>query len=176
MNTKSETKIESSELSGKTPQLEETSVAEVKELVQQFRVCWSVWPEECYVQGERRKTGFAIELYGTHEPGTTHVNPGCEHCRPVHAALKEIATYILPHEERPSMHMISTDGQSLSYSAAHRNRPDVTTTIQITHRGIFDRPVDECEIRCLQEMEQALKDLGACKGQWTPRPSGSSKI
>ena len=175
MNTKMETKIEDGQQAVKGLRIEEATIAIVKELVQRFRVCWSVWSEESFVKGERRKTGFNIDLSGTHEPGTVHVNPGCEHCLPVRAALKEIANCILPREERPSMYDISTDGQSLNYSTAHGNRPDVTSTIRITHKDIFDRPVDECEIRCLQEMEQALKDLGACKGRWTPHSSGLAK-
>ena len=123
--------------------------------------------------GEKRKTGFAIELFGTHEPGVHHVNPGCEQCLPVMAALKEIANWILPREERPSMYQISIDSQSLSYSPAHGNRPDVSLTIQIRHRGIIEAPVDECEIRCLNEMEHALKQLGASKGRWMSHASGA---
>jgi hypothetical protein len=82
----------------KIRQPEEPAAARLRDLVQQFRVCWSDRPEECFVDGTKRKIGFALELCGTHEPGTLHVSPGCEHCRPVQAALKEIANWILPRE------------------------------------------------------------------------------
>jgi hypothetical protein len=103
------------------------------------------------------------------------VNSGCEHCRPVQTALKEIANWILPREERPSMYDIDIDNQALGYSPAHGNRPDISLIIRITHRGVIERPVDECEVRCLQEMEQSLKNLGASKGRWASHASGSPK-
>jgi hypothetical protein len=154
---------------------EEPAPARLRDLVQQFRVCWSDRSEECFVDGTKRKIGFALELCGTHELGTLHVSPGCEHCRPVQAALKEIAHWILPREERPSMYDIDIDNQALEYSPAHGNRPDISLTIRIVHRGILERPVDECEVRCLEEMEQSLKDLGACKGRWVSHASASPK-
>lgn len=159
----------------KIRQPEEPVAARLRDLVQQFRVCWSDRPEECFVDGTKRKIGFALELCGTHEPGTLHINPGCEHCRPVQAALKEIANWILPREERLSMYDIDIDNQALEYSPAHGNRPDISLTIRIMHRGIIERPVDECEVRCLQEMEQSLKDLGASKGRWASHTSGAPK-
>lgn len=29
-----------------------------------------------------------------------------------------------------------------------------------------ERPVDECEVRCLNEMKARLKELGACQREW----------
>jgi hypothetical protein len=141
--------------------------AALKDLVQRFRVCWQVWPEQTFVGGEKRQIGFALELYGTHEPGTEHVDPGCAHCSRVMAALREIANSILPRETRPSMYELDWGSQSLSYSPARANRPDVTLTIRIMHRHILDNPVDECETRCLREMEQGLRELGACNLHWS---------
>ena len=125
MHTKSSNaEIEVRSESEKSRQPSEPAAARVRDLVQQFRVCWSVWPEECFVNGTKRKIGFAIELCGTHEPGTLHESPGCQHCRPVQAALNEIADWILPREERPSMCDIDIKNQALNYSTVYENRPD----------------------------------------------------
>ncbi len=61
--------------------------------------------------------------------------------------------------------------QSLRYSPARRNRPDVILTVRILHREGFDRPVDDCQDRCLKEMEQRLRELGASRKTWAPRKS-----
>jgi hypothetical protein len=99
VNTKSNNaEIQAHTESEKNHRPEESAGARIRDLVQRFRVCWSVRPEECFVDGTKRKIGFALELCGTHELGTLHVSPGCEHCRPVQAALKEIANWILPRE------------------------------------------------------------------------------
>ena len=142
------------------------ALAELKELVQRFRVCWEASPECTYQVGEKRKVGFSLELIGTHEPEVKHPDPGCEHCRRVFSALKRIASWIMPKEERPTVYEIDPYRQAISYSHARHDRPDVTLTIRIVHRSDFDRPADDCEVRCLNEMKQHLKDLGACEREW----------
>lgn len=150
------------------PPLEANDLSKIKDLVQRFQVCWEVYPEQVLTRDEIRKVGFALELYGTHAPGTEHVMPGCEHCRPVQEALGEIAHWILPREERPSMYEVTVDTQALSYSRERGNRPDVQVTIRILHRGDLEKPIDECEVRCLTDMQQALRNIGACKSVWRP--------
>lgn len=140
--------------------------AVLRELVQRHWVCWEVWPECALVAGQKRQIGFALELSGTHEPGVEHPTPGCRHCRKVFAALQTIAVYILPREERPSWYEIEPFQSSLHYSPGRRNRPDVSLTIRIMHRNHFEQPVDECELRCLAEMKQRLRDLGASEGRY----------
>ena len=150
----------------------ETSVAgegtptELRELVQRFRVCWEVGPDDTYRGGEKQKIGFMLDLIGTHEPEIKHPDPGCEHCRRVYSALKRVAGWIIPKEERPTAYEIDPYRQAISYSHARHDRPDVTLTIRIEHRSDFDRPVDDCEVRCLNEMKQRLKELGARERNW----------
>ena len=151
----------------KAQQSSETSeVVRIKDLVQRFRVCWEVYPQQAFNGTEMRNIGFSLELYGTHEPGIGHVSPGCIHCRTVQSALKDIAKWILPREERASRYEVSVDSQSLSYSPQRAERPDIRVTISILHRGTWDQSVDPCELRCLSDMEHALSDLEACKGAW----------
>ena len=146
--------------------VEAGGVSRIKDLVQRFRVCWEVLPEQTFVNREMRNIGFSLELYGTHEAGTGRVEPGCVHCIKVQSALNEIAKWILPREERVSRYEVRIDRQSLSYSHERADRSDVRVTIRILHRGTWDQPVDPCELRCLSDMEHALSELGACKGAW----------
>ena len=140
--------------------------AVLKELVERFQVCWQVWPEYQLVGREKRQTGFAVELYGTHELGTGHVEPGCRHCHRVFAALRVIADWILPRDDRASKCEIESYNPSISYSPERGNRPDVTLTIRVLHRNGFERPVDGSEVPCLREMQQRLREIGACERQW----------
>jgi hypothetical protein len=146
---------------------EPTGLSTIKDLVRRHKVCWEVFPERALVKPGIRSIGFALELYGTHEPGTEHVDPGCENCRKVQSDLREIADWILPKEERPSMYQVEIETQSLTYSRERGDRPDVRVTIHIVHRHDWEQPVDACEVRCLKEMEQELGELGACAGAWS---------
>src|SRR6516225_5784839 len=126
---------------------------ELKQEVQRFRVCWETLPDHYYVKGRRRQIGFVIVLAGTHEAGVEHPEPGCEHCRNVRRALRAIAEWIIPKERRDSSYDITPYDQAI-------HRPEVTLQIGIRHRSGFDREVDACEVRCLREMTQRLRELG----------------
>ena len=145
----------------------EQSSPVLPDFVKRYQVCWEVWPEYLMVDGEERQVGFELELTGTPESGTDHVGPGCPACRQVYAALHSVADWILPKEERPSRYEIGPYEQALRYSAVRGSRPDVTLSVKILHRRGFDQPVDQCEVRCLGEMKQRLKQLGACERQWS---------
>ena len=150
---------------------EAAGLSKIKDLVQRHKVCWEARPEHVVFSSEARKIGFVLELYGTHEMGTDHVSPGCEHCTNVKSALREIANWILPREERPSIYQVEIEGQSLSYSPERGNRADVRVTISILHRHHWEQPIDDCEVRCLKEMEQSLSELGACNSVWRDPPT-----
>jgi hypothetical protein len=151
-----------------------TTLLQIKHFVEQFRVCWETYEEHTVVKDKIRETGFELDLFGTHEPGTEHISPGCANCKQVQLGLRQIADWILPHEERPSIYEVSMDEQSLTYSNHRRNRPDVQLTIRILHRRDFEKPIDDCEKRCLQEMKTRLAEIGACRHSWMNH--GSSQV
>jgi hypothetical protein len=47
-----------------------------------------------------------------------------------------------------------------------KSRNEVVVTIHIMHRHDFNRPVDDCEDRCLKEMRGSLAQLGVKEGIW----------
>jgi hypothetical protein len=155
---------------------EDTASLPLKELVQRFKVCWKVWPEYTYVGDEKRQVGYQLELAGTHEAGVTDPEPGCEHCEHVYNALRQIAEYIMPREERPATYEISPFDRSIHYWGLHSQRPDIMLTIRILHRQGYEQPVDECEDQCLKEMEARLRDLGAGRLQWSDSGTKAAEI
>jgi hypothetical protein len=147
--------------------LESSDPAGIKALVQRLQVCWDVFPAEILVKGEIRKIGFDLELYGTPECGSEHVDPGCQHCLRVESALREIADWILPRVKPSCSFDVDSEGDSLSYAPERRSRPDVVVHINILHRHEWDQPIDECEELCLREIGQVLTELGVCRGRWS---------
>jgi hypothetical protein len=141
------------------------ALLELRKLVKRHRICWEVFPEYMYVDQKRLQIGFQLELIGTHEIAVDHPEPGCVKCQDVFGALKVVAGWILPKEERPSEYEIGVFDDSIHYSARRRNRPDVILSIRIMHRNGF-APVDPCEERCLKEMQQKLSELGATQQHW----------
>lgn len=141
----------------------------LEDLVTRYQVCWEVYPHEEIWKGERVQTGFDLELYGTHPKGADHPSPGCPQCIEVYDALEAIALAIVPEERRPSQYELSSFDQSIRYSHLRNDRPDVLLTITIAHRADPLATIDECEVRCLDEMRGRLRDLGAARHTWQYR-------
>ena len=147
--------------------LEPGDSAGIKALVQRFRVCWEVSPLQILAKEGIRKIGFDLELFGTPECGTEHISPGCQHCQRVETALQEIADWIMQRESPSCTHVVSPDGATLSYASVRANRPDVVVRVFIAHRHQWDEPADERTVSCLEQIKQALAELGACSGTWS---------
>lgn len=144
----------------------------LKALVREHRVCWEVWPEQ--LAGGARgplQVGFDLVLNGAHVHDTDRPSPGCERCKVIFEHLREIAKWIVPKVERPSRYDIQIFDHAIHFALERRNRPDVALTIKILHRSEIDRPVDECEILCLNEMKEKLAQIGAQHRQWADLPT-----
>ena len=144
----------------------DSSPEALKDLVRRFRVCYEVWPEFDMVEGHKRQIGLALELLGTHARDMEHPEAGCVHCRTVFSALRRIAEHILPSDHRPSRYEIGPYDQAIHQAHVRRDRADVSLTIRIFHREDFEKPLDECQTRCLSEMLRRLRDLGASEVRW----------
>ena len=134
-------------------------------LVQRYQVCWEVWPEYSAVGQAMRQVGFEIELMGSDK--SVEFNPTCPESFQIRSALEEIASWILEENDENLRLEFSHHEQSLSYSAARGNRPDVTLAIRILHRTGFTDPVDQCEIHYLEKVKIRLRQLGVCESRWT---------
>jgi hypothetical protein len=147
----------------------ETNLNHLKELIHRHKVCWNVWPEFTTARRDKRQIGYEVELAGTPEHGITHLEPGSEPCQHVFTALRQIAEYVMPREEHPLIYEIGPFDQSIRYWRLHSNRPDVLLSVKIFASDGYEHTVDDCEDRCLREMEDRLQDLGAGRLQWTER-------
>lgn len=124
----------------------------------------------------RIQIGFDIEICGTHGQGVLDGHepqpaPGCERCVAVFQDLVDIARAVLPPEDRPTGYYVEPFDHSLHYfskrkPAPNRERPDVQLNIEVRHREGFNREVDPCESRCVQEIIAGLRTLGAQEGTW----------
>jgi len=145
----------------------------LKALVGDHRVCWEVWPERMALGGATPlQIGFDLVLNGAHAHDTDRPAPGCEKCRVIFEHLREIAEWVVPKVHRPSRYEVQIFDHAVHYTPERGNRPDVALTIKILHRSGIDRPVDECEVLCLNEMKARLSQIGAQHRQWKESASG----
>ena len=131
---------------------------ELMEIAQKHTVDYEVWPHQKMVDGRQVIVGFDLELHGTHDHGKTRLSPGCPVCVDTFQDLRRIGEWILPKEIRASQYEIPAFDSSLH--ASPNETFEVVLTIKIEHRHDFDQPVDDCEERCLKEMQAKLAELG----------------
>lgn len=141
-------------------------------IVQEHQVCYEVWPEWYMKDGVKIKIGFELQLCGINahlasDGSGHHPVPGCPICFRTYNELREIAEWALPIDERPSRYEIQAFDHALHLASAKRfRRREVVVTIVIMHRNDFNRPVDDCENRCLREMKERLNQLGIHEDVW----------
>ena len=145
----------------------ETIDADLHLVVQTHQVCFESYPIWHVPRGGGKVAiGYELDLIGTHDKPAHPPKPGCDECRPVREALMLIARSILPADDRPSRYSIEPFDTAIHFSPRRKMRKDVVLAIDIVHRGAFDGPIDACETRCLREMKEKLKELGARPEHW----------
>lgn len=131
-------------------------------LVRRHDVRWEVWPRRHVGSNEELyPVGYELELLGVHDHPSRMPRAGCDECRHVFRALKEIAKAIIPDADTESRYEVAMFDGALHHSPQRALRPEVRLTISILHREGYSRPVDECEVRCLNWMKERLVALGA---------------
>lgn len=141
--------------------------SDLKTLVQRHQVCYESYPIwHVPPGGGKVAIGYELDLIGTHDHPQHPASPGCDECKPVRRALLTIANAILPPIDRASQYALAPFDASIHFSPRRKMRKDIVAVIDITHRDQFDRLVDECEMRCLREMKEKLKALGARAERW----------
>ena len=146
-------------------------VQALQAIVEQRRICYDVFRERVgFEDAASRTVGYELVLSGIHSPGSHPPQPGCDLCRDVYEDLKEIAQWILPKEHRPSFYEIEPYRPIIRATRKRKLREEVTLSIRILHRDHYQDPVDDCETRCLVEMEGRLKQIRVCEGEWQPPP------
>ena len=145
-----------------------TVVEELQSLVERNRVCYEVWPEHLRVRDKNIAVGFQLELLGMapHEDG--HPEPKWTELCHTFADLERIAEWILPKEHRASFYEIEPYRSVIRATRKRKLREEVSLSIKILHRDHYEDPIDKCETRCLMEMTDRLKQIGACEGEWKP--------
>jgi hypothetical protein len=143
----------------------------LQQIVQRHQVCYEVWPEWYMKDGRKQQIGFELQLcginHGVSDGDAHHPVPGCPICFRTYSELREIAEWVLPIDERPSRYEAQAFDHTLHTASTKRfRRSEVVVTIVIMHRSDFNRPVDDCESRCLKEMRQRLSQLGIREEIW----------
>jgi len=140
--------------------------ATLEDWVRQHHVAWELGPWQEVVDHQRTTVGFELRLFGQHGAGA-HPSPGCAECVALHGKLRAIALAAFPKEHRPTRYDVEPFDASFHLRPETEWTPEVQLTVHIVHREGYLRPVDECEKRCSQEIQDALRVLGVQAKAWS---------
>lgn len=134
--------------------------AELRGFVREHHVYFEVRPELVPTAGERLKVGFELRLWAVHPKGA-HALPGCDRCRALARDLERLARAVMPPPDREARSALEPFRPALYESRVVQGADEICVIVRIFHRTEYERPVDACEERCLKEIRQALRALGA---------------
>lgn len=137
----------------------------LKEWVRQHKVTWELGPWQEMSDHQATTVGFELRLFGQHGPHSG-ATPGCEQCVSLHDRLRSIALATFPKEHRPTKHEVDPFDASFHLRPETQWTPEVQLTVHIVHRDGYLRPLDECERRCADEIQNALRGLGVQPKVW----------
>jgi len=133
--------------------------AALGELVRQHHVVFEAVPVQVVLSNELRTIGYDVLLLGTHEHAREAPRPGCEQCLRVWEHLARIAQRVIPERQQSTLE-IQPYRPTLEYDPHEGHAVYVRLVIEIRHASGYDSPADECEMRCLGKIKQAMKALG----------------
>ena len=138
---------------------------DLRQLVLKHKVCWDVWPVY-YIDKNRGKVqiGFELDLVGI--VSDLGKSPESAKSDKVLRDINNVAEWITSEEKQHCRSDINSFDNFKQYSPLRSFREDYKVGIKILHRVSIGRPVDNCEIECLADIEEKLKKLGAQKGHW----------
>ena len=145
----------------------------IKDWILRHRVTWEVGPWQELAERQVTAVGFELRLFGQHEPHV-HASPGCDNCAALFDRLRTIALAAFPKEHRPTRYEIEPSNESLHYRPESQWMPEVQLTVHVVHRDGYLLPVDACERRCVEEIQQTLRALGAQPRTWSNTRPGAS--
>ena len=135
-------------------------LAELRGFIREHHVYFEVRPELVPRPGERLKVGFELWLWAVHHKGE-HALPGCARCRTLAHGLERLARTVLPPDDREARCALEPFRPALYESRVVQGADEICVVVRLFHGTEYERPVDACEERCLKEIRQGLRSLGA---------------
>ena len=137
----------------------------IREIVHRFSVFYEVYPESTVLHDHTiRQVGFCVDLCGR-PPRGKNVSPGCARNKEIYGGLSQIASWVIPEKDFECCYELDGFDASLQCDEGAQDCGSVQLEIHILHQHGFDRPLDECELRALREVEDRLENLGVYRGK-----------
>lgn len=138
----------------------------LREFVESYHVTWAAQPLTVMRDGSRIQVGHEVELRADHKAEAGHSSMECGNSNELYSLLQELAETALPcPDDSIRIEFVPWDG-SLHLDPTRGLRPEVILRIHILHREDYFEPIDECENRCLKEIERRFEAFGVQHGHW----------
>lgn len=133
---------------------------------QQHEVTWELSPWHEMAAGRVTSVGLELRLFARHD-AEAHPSPGCALCVNLYEQLRQLAMTCLPTEPHATRYDIDPFDSAFHLRPEHHWIPEIQVALHITHRDGYLAPLDECEKRCADEIQRALRRLGAQPRVWS---------
>lgn len=140
----------------------------LQNVVLQHQVCFEVWPEWSGCGGRAKRIGYCVSICGVNDRidcGRGHHVPGCQHCALTYDRLRKLAEWITLTGQPDCRFQIAPFDRAWHIAPRQRwSRNEIIVNVKILHSGNIDRPVNDSQERCLNELRANLMKLGVREG------------
>lgn len=147
----------------------------LKQWVRQHRVTWELGSWQEMVDHHVTTVGFELRLFGQYGKHV-HPTPDCPECLPLYEKLRAIALAAFPKEHRPTRYDLEPFHPALHMRPESEWAPELQLTVHIVHRNDYLRPLDECEKRCAEQIQKALRGLGVQSKSWSDARAAAGPV
>ena len=127
---------------------------QLRQVVERRQACYEVWPDWALVGGRKVQVGFEVDLCADAEKF------GDRPCVGIYEELKQVAMAVLPQDAGEASFDVLPFDNAFHENLRRGFRPEIVLALRILHKRGFEQPLDDCEKRCLRQIESMLKELG----------------
>lgn len=146
-------------------------IESLRQIVAARHVYYEVTPDIASVSGERRRVGYDLTLWASHEKGARAL-PGCRKCMDILADLYRIADWVVGGGEAGVRWELQPFDRALHGSSQFPSIDEIDLSLKLLHRDLGDEPVDGSQERALLAARRRLAEVGVHEGIWRPASAG----
>jgi hypothetical protein len=143
-------------------------VADVRDWVRRYRVCWEILPLHEMTAGRKLQVGFELNVFARQD-GPARPDQPSPDVEDLFSQLRQFAERTLPKGPRTARFDIQPFDSAEHLRAEAGFVPEVQVTVRIVHASGYFAPPDADERAAVKEIETRLASLGARRRAWPER-------
>lgn len=136
-------------------------VISLREIVEHFRIEWTIRPYEDDGFQRTSGAGFVLELTGAHQPSEHRARQGCLHCANLLLALRLVGDWLFPPKGNCGFCEVRVQSTFVRCEEPNQRACSLTRTLGFVSDAGTECRMGACHLWCMNEIKERLNVLRA---------------